>query len=130
MRTIVYLRKGRQRRGSGYVIDQNGEFLKVQPYHPEWLAIWVTPQEVAAAKERPPMQEKRKPKVKPATDKNDSPQRPKHHPKLIEAWHALHSEIHKDLIPEPPSVFVLGWNLGWEQAKTEFSIPTSKTTAP
>ena len=62
--TITYLRKGRQKRATGKVVDFGAkQLVKVKPDHLDWKHVWLTPQEIAAGKEKPPIQ----PREKPAT---------------------------------------------------------------
>lgn len=62
--TILYLRKGRKVRATGRVLDRNAGLTKVKPTREEWGAVWLTPDEIAAGKEKPPIIP-RKPAAKP-----------------------------------------------------------------
>lgn len=53
--TITYLRKGRTRRATGTVIDteQRIGMRKVRPDHYGWHPVWISEEEVTAAKPSP-----------------------------------------------------------------------------
>jgi hypothetical protein len=59
---IVYLRAGRKKRGTGEILAMGAKgMLKVRPRHEGWGPIWLTPEEIAAGKDKPPPIPREKP---------------------------------------------------------------------
>jgi len=48
--TVWFLRAGRKRRARGIVVETENGLTKVRPTAKRWRHLWVTPQEIAAAK--------------------------------------------------------------------------------
>lgn len=48
--TIWFLRAGRKRRARGIVVDVENGLTKVRPAAKRWRHLWITPQEINAAK--------------------------------------------------------------------------------
>jgi hypothetical protein len=108
--TITYLRASRVLRSSGVVIERNEDnrMTKVMPTRPGWGAIWVTEDEIAAGKEKPPLRPRQK-QVKPAT----APKRTRQ-PKLTPppAWAQLVARVRTFEIDHTPK--------GWPAVQMEF----------
>lgn len=47
---IWFLRAGRKRRARGIVVETANGLTKVRPVAKRWRLLWITPQEIAAAK--------------------------------------------------------------------------------
>jgi len=84
--TITYLRTGRHVRGTGNVITKYPEgIVKVKPTRENWDCILVTPDEIEAGKEKPPIQ----PREKPATPSEKPKRERKPKPAPLPRWKEL-----------------------------------------
>lgn len=86
--SVTYLRAGRERRATGYVIDRAGPMTKVKPTRDSWHTVWVTREEIAAAGRKPPIRtatptqapDKEAP-APPTPEAPQAPQKPNKRPK-------------------------------------------------
>jgi hypothetical protein len=85
---ITYLRTGRHVRGTGNVITEYPEgIVKVKPTRENWDCILVTPAEIEAGKEKPPIQPREKP-----TTPSEKP-KPKPKPGPVPRWRKLVNQV-------------------------------------
>jgi len=74
---ITYLRTGRHIRGTGKIIwTAEDGIVKVKPTREDWGCVLITPEEIAAGKEKPPIQPRQtpaKPSEKPKREKVAKP---------------------------------------------------------
>lgn len=86
--TITYLRTGRHKRASGKVVDLGPkQTVKVKPDHLDWKHVWLTPEEIAAGQEKPPIQPRKKLAEAPDDLKPKRERKPKAPP--IPRWKQL-----------------------------------------
>jgi hypothetical protein len=87
---ITYLRTGRSVRASGNIIAKYPEgIVKVKPTHENWDCILVTPAEIEAGKEKPPIQRREKSKAPIEAPKREI--KPK--PATLPRWKVLVAEV-------------------------------------
>lgn len=84
--TITYLRAGRHVRATGTIIRRYaGGAARVKPSREDWGIILVTPDEIEAGKEKPPIQ----PREKPATPSEKPKRERKPKPAPLPRWKEL-----------------------------------------
>jgi hypothetical protein len=106
---ITYLRTGRHKRASGKVVDLGPkQTVKVKPDHLDWKHVWLTPDEIAAGREKPPIQ----PREKPATpsEKPKRERKPKAAP--VPRWRELVDRVRLYEVDHVPD--------GWPACKMSF----------
>lgn len=108
IRTVTYLRNGRHKRGSGDVIEQDGNMTKAIPHHPGWGAIWLSRQEIEAGKEKPARKATRSADTTPKAPRR--PRTPK--PPPPPAWRVLVDRVRLFETDHTPK--------GWPAAQMEF----------
>lgn len=100
MKTTSYLRTGRKLRATGTVIERNGNMVKVKPTRDDWGMIWLTPSEIEAGSEKPPV----RPREKREKLQERKPRQPRKKPApLPPRWKQLVNEVRTleiDHVPE------------------------------
>lgn len=87
---ITYLRSGRHVRATGTIIRlYAGGAVRVKPSREDWGIILVTPEEIKAGKEKPPIQPREKPETPAEKPKRE--RKPK--PAPVPRWKQLVEEI-------------------------------------
>ena len=87
---ITYLRIGRHKRASGKIVDFGPkQTVKVKPDHLDWKHVWITPKEIDAGKEKPPIQ----PREKPASDEPKPKRERKQKSPPIPRWRELIEQV-------------------------------------
>ncbi len=85
MKTITYLRAGRQRRSTGTMCGANSLGQWVKPAHIGWKRVLVTKEEVAAGAKQPPYTPRQKNAESPEKEKRE--RKPK--PPVVPRWKLL-----------------------------------------
>lgn len=102
MKTTSYLRTGRKLRASGTVVERNGSMVKVKPTRDDWGMIWLTPSEIEAGSEKPPVRPREK-REKPHERKPRQTRKSKKQAPSLPLWKQLVSEVRTyeiDHVPE------------------------------